>query len=79
MLQQILARRPREEAQNKIIVLNAASREGLIAMGVTNGIALLVAARRMSTKHNLLQNALARIEIMHQGLEKFNKLFQPLF
>ena len=48
-------------------------------MGITDMIALLVEARRMSTKHNQLQNALARIEIMHQGLEKFNKLFQPLF
>ena len=64
-LQEIMERRPREEAQKAIMVLNAASGEELIAPGVTDRIALLVAAIRMSTKHNLVHNALARIEIMH--------------
>ena len=78
-LQESLERRPREEAQKEIMVLNVASGEELISLGVTDKIALLVEARRMSTKHNLLQNVLFRVKIMHQGLEKFNKLFQPLF
>ena len=58
---------PREEAQKAITVLNATSGEELIVMGVTERITLLVVARRTSAKHNLLQNAFARIEIMHQG------------
>ena len=33
----------------------------------------------MATKHNMLQNALTRINIIQQGVENFNKLFQPLF
>ena len=49
-----MARRPREEAQKEIIVLNATSEEELIAPGVTDRITLLVATRRMSTKHKLL-------------------------
>ena len=53
-LQEILARRPREEAQKAITVLNASSGEELISLGVTDKIVLLVAARRMSTKHKLL-------------------------
>ena len=78
-LQEILVRMPREEAQKEIIVLNATTREEPIALGVADRITLLVTTRRMTIKHNLLQSALARIDIMHQGLEKFNKLFQPLF
>ena len=74
-IQECLERRTWEEAQKIIIVLNTTSGEELIALGVTNRITLLVVARRMSTKHNLLYNALARIEIMHQGFDKFNKLF----
>ena len=72
-LQEILARRPREEAQKAITVLNATSGEELIVRGVTERITLLVVARRTSAKHNLFHNALARIEIMHQRLDNFNK------
>ena len=52
-LQEILARRPREEAQKAIIVLNTALGEDLIALGVTNRIVLIVTAKRMSINHNL--------------------------
>ena len=45
-LQEILARRPREEAQKAITVLNASSGEELISLGVTDKIVLLVAARK---------------------------------
>ena len=56
-----MVRRHREEAQKAISFLNAEYGEELIALGVTDRITCLVEARRMSTKHNLLQNALARI------------------
>ena len=42
-------------------VLNTTSGEELISPEITDRITLLVVARRMSMKHNLLQNALARI------------------
>ena len=78
-LQKSIAQSPREEAQKAIVVLNSASREELISLGITDRISVLVSARRIATKHNMLQNALTRINIIQQGVEKFNKLFQPLF
>ena len=78
-IQKSLVQRPREEAQKTIVVPNSASREELIALGITKRISVLVAARRMTTKHNMLQNALTRINIIQQGVEKFNKLFETLF
>ena len=62
-----------------IVVLNSASGEELISLGITYRISVLVTARRMATKYNMLQNALIRIIIIQQGVEKFNKLFHPLF
>ena len=52
-LQESMARRSREEAQKAITIINATSREELMAMGITDRIKVLVEARRMSTKHNL--------------------------
>ena len=78
-MQEILAQRPKEEAQKVIVVLNSTSREEIISLGITDRISVLVATRRMTTKHNMLQNALTRINIIQQWVEKFNKLFQPLF
>ena len=51
--QDILERRPREEAQKEITVLDTTTREKLIALGVTNRIVLIVTAKRMSINHNL--------------------------
>ena len=62
-----------------IVVMNSAFGEELIALGIIHMISVLVATRRMYTKHNMLHNALTRINIIQQGVEKFNKLFQPLF
>ena len=68
-LHEILTQSPREETQKAIVVLKSSSGEELISLGVTNRISILVAARRMDTKHNMLQNALTRINIIQQGVE----------
>ena len=62
-----------------IVVLKSSSREELISLGIAHRILVLVVARMMTTKHNMLQNSLTRINIIQKGVEKFNKLFQPLF
>ena len=62
-----------------IVVLNSTSKEELISPRITDRISVLVAARRMETKQNMLHNALTRIKIIQQGGENFNKLFQALF
>ena len=67
-LQESLAQSPREEAQKAIVVLNSTFGEELISLGITGRISVLVAARRMTTKHIMLQNALTRIKIIQQGL-----------
>ena len=74
-LQESLVQSPREEAQKVIVVLNSAYGEELISLGITDKISVLVVERRMNTMHNMLQNALTRIKIIWQGVEKFNKLF----
>ena len=66
---------PREEAQKVIVALNSTSGEELISLGITARISVLVASRRMTTKHNILENALTRVNIIQQGVQKFNKLF----
>ena len=71
--------KPRGEAQKEITFLNTTFGQELLDLGATNRITLLVEARKMSTKHNLLLSAFSRIEIMHQGLENFNKSFHPLY
>ena len=53
-LQESLAQSPREEAQKVIVVLNSAYGEELISLGITDKISVLVASRRMATKHNML-------------------------
>ena len=58
-----------------IVVLNSASGEELIALRITDRISVLVATRRMPTKHNILQNALTRINIIQQGVEKVQQFF----
>ena len=63
-LQESLAQIPREEARKEIVVLNSASGEELISLGITDGISILVAIRRMTTKHNMLRNGLTRINII---------------
>ena len=78
-MQENLAKMPREEAHNVIDVLSTASREELISLGVTERIIVLVESRKMVTKYNLLPNALERVNIIQQGLEKFDQMFQPLF
>ena len=47
-----------------IVVMKSTFGEELIALGITNRISVLVAARRMATKQNMLQNALTRINII---------------
>ena len=59
--------------------MKSSSGEELISLGITDRISVLVVARTMETKHNMLQNELTRISIIQQGVENFNKLFQPLF
>ena len=54
-LQEGLAQSPREEYQLKaIVVLNSASGEELISLGITDRISIMVAIRRMTTKHNMM-------------------------
>ena len=67
-LQESLAQSPMEEAQKEIVVLNSTFGEELISLGITDRISVLVAARRMATKHNMLYNALTRIKIIQQGV-----------
>ena len=53
-MQESIEQSPREETQKVIFVINSASREELISLGITNRISILVATRRMETKHNML-------------------------
>ena len=53
-LHEIIAQSPREEAKKEIGVMKLTYGEELISLGITNRISVLMAARRMDTKHNML-------------------------
>ena len=47
--------------------MNLASEEELISLGISDEILVLVAARRMATKHNLFKNALLGLTLFSKG------------
>jgi len=74
-----LQNNPKEKAQNAISFLSTTQGPDLVTLAVTDRTGVLVAARKVVEKYNMMQNALAKATLIKQGVDSFKNVFQPLF
>jgi hypothetical protein len=74
-----LAKKPSEWDQNSINLLNSISTAELHTIGVKDIITLIIWARRVITKHNLLKSVKTKETQMEQSVKEFKDLFEELF
>jgi hypothetical protein len=79
VVNETLAKNPSEWAQNSINILNSVPPTDLQTIGVKDRTALIIWARRIITKHDLLKSVLNKAIQMEQSVQNFKNLFEELF
>jgi hypothetical protein len=79
IVNETLAKKPSEWAQNAINLLNSISITELQTIGVKYRTTLIIWARRVIAKHNLLKSVQTKATQMEQSVQEFKDLFEELF
>jgi hypothetical protein len=79
IVNEVLAKKPSEWAQNAIDLLNSVPIADLQTIGVKDGTALIISARRIITKHNLLRSVQNKAIQMEHIIQEFKDAFEQLF
>jgi hypothetical protein len=79
ILNDTLSKNPSEWAQNAINLLNSVPSTDLQTIGVKDRTALIIWARRIIAKHNLLKSVTNKATQMEQTVQDFKNLFEELF
>jgi hypothetical protein len=79
VVNEVLAKKPSEWAQNAIDLLNAIPTVDLPTIGVKDRTALIISARRIIAKHNLLRSVQNKAMQMEQSIQEFRDAFEQLF
>jgi hypothetical protein len=79
VVNETLAKKPSEWAQNAINILNSIPTADLQTIGVKYRTTLIIWARRVIAKHNLLKSVQTKATQMEQSVQEFKYLFEELF
>jgi hypothetical protein len=79
VVNETLAKKPSEWAQNAINLLNSIPTTELQTIGVKYRTTLIIWARRVIAKHNLLKSVQTKAIQMEQSIQEFKDLFEELF
>jgi FtsZ-binding cell division protein ZapB len=79
VVNEVLAKKPSEWAQNAIDLLNAIPTVDLQTIGVKDRTALIISARRIIAKHNLLRSVQNKAVQMDLSIQEFKDAFEQLF
>jgi hypothetical protein len=79
VVNETLAKKPSEWAQNAINLLNSIPTAELQTIGVKDRTTLIIWARRVIAKHNLLKSVQTKATQMEQSVQEFKDLFEELF
>jgi hypothetical protein len=74
-----LVKKPSEWAQNAIDLLNSVPTAELHTIGVKDRTALIIWARRIIAKHNLLKSVQTKAAQIEQSIQEFKDTFEQLF
>jgi hypothetical protein len=74
-----LVKKPSEWAQNAINILKSIPTADLQTIGVKDRTALIIWARRVIDKHNLLKSVQTKATRMEQSVQEFKDLVEELF
>jgi hypothetical protein len=79
VVNETLAKKPSEWAQNTINLMNSIPTTELQAIGVKDRTTLIIWVRRIISKHNLLKSVQTKATQMEQSIHEFKDLFEQLF
>jgi hypothetical protein len=79
VVNETLAKKPSEWAQNAINLLNSIPTVELQTIGVKDRTTLIIWARRVIAKHNLLKLVQTKAIQMEKSIQEFKDLFEELF
>jgi FtsZ-binding cell division protein ZapB len=79
VVNEILAKKPSEWAQNAIDLLNVVPTAELQTIGVKDRTTLIISARRIIAKHNLLGSVWNKAVQMEYNIQEFKNAFEDLF
>jgi hypothetical protein len=79
VVNEVLAKKPSEWAQNAIDLLNFVPTVDLQTIGVKDRTALIISARKIITKHNLLRSVQNKALQMEHNIQEFKDAFEQLF
>ena len=79
VVNETLAKKPSEWAQNAINLLNSIPTVELQPIRVKDIIALIIWAMRVISKHNLLKSVQTKATQMEKSVQEFKDLFEELF
>jgi cell division protein FtsB len=79
VVNEVLAKKPLEWAQNDIDLLNSVSTADLQTIAIKDRTALIISARRIIAKHNLLRSVQNKAMQMEHSIQEFKYAFEQLF
>jgi hypothetical protein len=79
VVNETLGKKPSEWAQNAINLLNSIPTADLQTIGIQDKTTLIIWARRVIAKHNLLKSVQTKATQMDQSMQEFKDLFEELF
>jgi hypothetical protein len=79
VVNETLAKKPSEWAQNSINLLNSIPTSELQNIGVKDITTLIIWARRVISKHSLLKSVQTKATRMEKSIQEFKDLFEELF
>jgi hypothetical protein len=79
VVNETLAKKPSKWAQNTINFLNFVPTVDLQTIGVKEKKTLIIWARRIIAKHNLLNSVQTKVVQMEQSIQEFKDTFEQLF
>jgi hypothetical protein len=79
VVNETLAKKPSEWAQNAINLLNSIPIVDLQTIGVKDKTTLIIWTKRVIAKHNLLKSVQTKETQMEQSVQEFKDLFEELF
>jgi hypothetical protein len=79
IVNETLAKKPSEWAQNALNLLNSIPTIDLQSIGVKDRTTLIIWARIVISKHNLLKSVQTKATQMEHSVQEFKDLFKELF
>jgi hypothetical protein len=79
VVNEVLAKKPSEWAQNAIDLLNSIPTVNLQTIGVKDRTTLIISAKRIIAKHSLLRSVQNKAVQMEHNIQDFKDTFEQLF